>query len=66
MVACAIVTPSSLIPVHVINFTDQSTTLHKGTRIAYLTEVEEVEGSSVLVSSIQRKENVSLFHLNWR
>ena len=42
-----------------MNPTDQSVTLYKGTRIARLTEVEEVDDGSMLISSVQCNGDVS-------
>ena len=57
MVARALVTSDMSIPVCVMNSTYQPVTLYKGTRIACLTEAEEVDGS-VLVSTVQH-DNIS-------
>jgi len=59
MVARAIVTPGVSVPVRVMNPTDQPVNLYKGTRIAHLTEVGEVDDNPVLVSSVQHGEHVS-------
>lgn len=61
MVAHAIVTPGVSVPVHniIMKPTDQPVDPYKGNRIAHLTEVEEVDDNPVLVSSVQRDENVS-------
>ena len=53
MVACAVIIPGESIPVHVMNPTDQPVTLYRGTRIVQLAEIEEVEDSPVMVSSVQ-------------
>ena len=53
MVACAVIIPGESIPVRVMNPTDQPVTLYRGTRIAQLAEIEEVEDSPVMVSSVQ-------------
>ena len=53
MVARALIIPGESIPVHVMNPTDQPVTLYRGTRIAQLAEVEEVEDRLVMVSSVQ-------------
>ena len=42
-----------------MNPTDQPVNLYKGTRIAHLTEVGEVDDNLVLVSSVQHGEHVS-------
>ena len=59
MVARAIVTPGVSVPVRVMNVTDQPVNLYKGTRIAHLTEIEEVDDNPLLVSSVQHDGNVS-------
>ena len=53
MVARAVIIPGESIPVRVMNPTDQPVTLYRGTRIAQLAEIEEVEDSPVMVSSVQ-------------
>ena len=53
-VACAVVTSGESIPVRVINPINQPVTLYKGTRIAELTEIEEVGNSSTRVASVQQ------------
>ena len=47
------------VPVRVMNPTDQPMTLYKGTRIAHLTEVEEVDDGSMLISSVQCNRHIS-------
>ena len=59
MVARAVVTPGVSVPVHVMNPTDQPVTLYKGTRIAHLTEVEEVDDGPMLISSVQCNGDIS-------
>ena len=59
MVARAVVTPGVSVPVRVMNPTDQSVTLYKGTRIAHLIEVEEVDDDSMLISSVQCNRDIS-------
>ena len=59
MVARAVVTPGVSVPVRVMNPTDQLVTLYKGTRIGRLTEVEEVDDGSMLISSVQCNGDVS-------
>ena len=54
MVADAVIIPGESIPVHVMNPTNQPVTLYRGTRIAQLAEIEEVDDSPVVVSSVQR------------
>ena len=54
MVACAVIIPGESIPVCVMNPTNQPVTLYRGTRIAQLAGIEEVEDSPVMVSSVQR------------
>ena len=54
MVARAVVTSGELVPVRVMNPTNQPVTLYKGTRIAELTEIEEVDDSSTRVASVQQ------------
>ena len=54
MVAHAVVTSGESVPVRVMNPTNQSVTLYKGTRIAELTEIEEVNDSSTRVASVQQ------------
>ena len=54
MVARAVVTSGESVPVHVMNPTNQPVTLYKGTRIAELTEIEEVDDSSTRVASVQK------------
>ena len=58
MVARAVVTPGVSVPVRVMNPTDQPVTLYKGTRIAHLTEVEEVD-DSMLISCVQCNGDIS-------
>ena len=52
--ACAVIIPGESIPVCVMNPTDQPVTLYRGTRIAQLAEIEEVEDSPMMISSVQR------------
>ena len=59
MVARAVVTPGVSVPVRVMNPTDQPVTLYNGTRIAHLTEVEEVDDGSMLISSVQCNGDIS-------
>ena len=59
MVACAVVTPGVSVPVRVMNPTNQLVILYKGTRIAHLTEVEEVDDGSMLISSVQCNRDIS-------
>ena len=54
VMAHAVIIPGESIPVCVINLTDQPVTLYRRTRIAQLAEIEEVEDSPVMVSSVQR------------
>ena len=54
MVARAVVTSGESVPVRVMNPTNQPVTLYKGTRIAELTEIEEVDDSSTRVASVQQ------------
>ena len=54
MVARAVIIPGESIPVRVMNPTDQPVTLYRGTRIAQLAEIEEVEDSPMMISSVQR------------
>ena len=54
MVARAVVTSGESVPVRVMNPTNQSVTLYKGTRIAELTEIEEVNDSSTRVALVQQ------------
>ena len=51
-VACAVVIPWESIPVCVMNPTNQPMTLYRDTRIAQLAEIEEVDGSPVMVTSV--------------
>ena len=53
MVAHAVIIPGESIPIRVMNPTNQPVTLYRGTRIAQLVEIEEVEDSPVMVSSVQ-------------
>ena len=59
MVAHAVVTPGVSVSVRVMNPTDQPVTLYKGTRIAHLTEVEEVDNGSMLICSVQCNGDIS-------
>ena len=59
MVAHAVVTLGVSVPIRVMNPTDQPVTLYKGTRIAHLTEVEEVDDGSMLTSSVQYNRDIS-------
>ena len=54
MVARAVVTSGESVPVRVTNPTNQPVTLYKSTRIAELTEIEEVDDSSTRVASVQQ------------
>ena len=54
MVARALIIPGESIPVRVMNPTNQPVTLYRGTRIAQMAEIEEVEDGPVMVSSVQR------------
>ena len=54
MVARAVVTSGESVPVRVMNPTNQPVTLYKGTRIAELTEIEEVDDSSARVALAQQ------------
>ena len=53
MVAHAVIILGESIPVRVMNPTNQPVTLYRGTRIAQLAEIEEVEDIPVMVSSVQ-------------
>ena len=54
MVTHAMIIPREFIPVCVMNPTNQPVTLYRGTRIAQLAEIKEVDDSPVMVSSVQR------------
>ena len=54
MVSRAVVTSGESVPVRVMNPTNQPVTLYKGTRIAELTEIEEIDDSSTRVASVQQ------------
>ena len=62
MVARAVVTSGESVPVRVMNPTNQPVTLYKGTRIAELTEIEEVDDSLQGLLQFYRVQ----FHLSWR
>ena len=53
IVARAEIISRESIPVRVINPTNQPVTLYRGTRIAQLAEIEEMDDSPVMVSSVQ-------------
>ena len=52
MVSHAVVMPGESVPVRVMNPMNQSVILYKGTRIAQLAEIEEVDETSIMVSSV--------------
>ena len=54
MMTCAMVMTGESVPVHVMNPTNQPVTL-KGTRIIQLAEIEEMDDSSLMVFSVQRR-----------
>ena len=54
MVASTMVMPRESVPDCVMNPTNQPVTLYRGTRIAQLAEIKEVDDSPVMVSSVQQ------------
>ena len=59
MVACAVVLPGVSVPVRVMNPTNQPVTLYKSSRMAHLTEVDGMNGGSMLISSVQDDKDMS-------